>query len=96
MITDFSSSMTFGADISNTDIDFEDILGIRYAVPSTFTLYTIKEVQCRKHRKKRINKKWAKRYGFRTVTEKLCDVKDIKVNGENDDGLTTYTITGEL
>ena len=94
MITDFSSPMTFSADISNTNIDFEDILGIRYAAP--FTLYTIKEVQCRKHRKKRINKKWAKRYGFRTVTEKLCDVKDIKVHGENDDRLATYTMTGEL
>ena len=29
-----------------------------------------KKVQCRKHHKRRINKKWSKRYGFKTVYEK--------------------------
>lgn len=28
-----------------------------------------KQVQCRTHRKKRINKKWLKRYGTRTVPD---------------------------
>lgn len=28
-----------------------------------------KEVPCRKHRKKRINKKWSKRYGTRLVPD---------------------------
>lgn len=28
-----------------------------------------KEVQVRKHKKKRINKKWAKRYGFKKVPD---------------------------
>lgn len=28
-----------------------------------------KEVQLRTHRKKRINKKWAKRYGYKTVLD---------------------------
>lgn len=33
-------------------------------------------VQARKHRKKRINKKWAKRYGYKTIKRKMrfnCD-----------------------
>ena len=28
-----------------------------------------KQVQCRTHRKRRINKKWAKRYGYKTVLD---------------------------
>lgn len=28
-----------------------------------------KEVQCRTHRKNRINKKWIKRYGYKTVLD---------------------------
>ena len=28
-----------------------------------------KQVQCRTHRKCRINKKWAKRYGYRTIID---------------------------
>ena len=28
-----------------------------------------KQVQCRTHRKRRINKKWRKRYGYKTVLD---------------------------
>lgn len=28
-----------------------------------------KQIQCRTHRKRRINKKWAKRYGYKTVLD---------------------------
>lgn len=28
-----------------------------------------KEVQCRKHKKKRINKKWLKKYGYKRVPD---------------------------
>lgn len=44
-------------------------------------------VQRRKHRKKRINKKWAKRYGFKTVFKnvRVNDVTyDFSENGELD------------
>jgi hypothetical protein len=40
-------------------------------------------VQARKHRKKRINKKWAKRYGFKYMF-KVVDLEDVKI--ENHDG----------
>lgn len=42
---------------------------------SKFNLEYKKMVQCRKHRKKRINKKWAKRYGYKPITVKLRDVE---------------------
>lgn len=48
---------------------------------------TIKEVdipklvQVRTHKKRRINKKWAKRYGFKVVHEKkMAKVADITIN----------------
>lgn len=37
----------------------------------TFTCKTPRSVQARKHRKKRINKKWAKKYGYKYVFEPL-------------------------
>ena len=97
MIMNFNNDMAFTSTLSFDPISEEDLRRImNNGTTPTFTLYTTKEIQCRKHHKKRTNKKWAKRYGFKTVAEKLCDVKDIKVYGENDDGLMTYTMTGEL
>ena len=48
------------------------LTGIDLAYGSDFTGYTIQfhqpvQVQVRRHKKKRINKKWAKRYGYKTV-----------------------------
>jgi hypothetical protein len=37
----------------------------------TFTCKTPRSVQVRKHRKKRINKKWAKKYGYKYIFEPL-------------------------
>lgn len=55
----------------------------------------IKQMQIRKHRKKRINKKWAKRYGYKTV------FTDVKIDGvslvECDDpceGVRTFEFVG--
>ena len=51
------------------------------------------KIQVRRHRKKRINKKWAKRYGFKTITRRYqlndcvveCDVEDgvFAIKGNN-------------
>ena len=38
-------------------------------VPIIITNAITKTVQARTHKKKRINKKWAKRYGFKCVTK---------------------------
>ena len=36
-------------------------------MPDTYDIQFIKVVQARKHKKKRINKKWLKRYGYKNV-----------------------------
>jgi len=41
-----------------------------------------KEVQSRTHRKKRINKKWSKRYGVRFVPDRNCYVFDSPYGGK--------------
>lgn len=38
-------------------------------MPIIITNAITKEVQCRTHKKKRINKKWLKRYGYKTVPD---------------------------
>ena len=40
-----------------------------------WTLTQVKREQIRKHKKKRINKKWAKKYGFRDVVIPLGNFK---------------------
>ena len=39
------------------------------------------KVQARKHKKKRINKKWRKRYGFKVVPWKKVFITDGKIYG---------------
>lgn len=46
-------------------MEIESLNGIRIFVTDMIT----KDVQSRKHRKKRINKKWLKRYGYKTVPD---------------------------
>ena len=40
------------------------------AMPDTYDIEYGKIIQARKHKKKRINKKWLKRYGYKTVMVK--------------------------
>lgn len=61
------------------DVDakiLKKLTGIDLAHGSDFTGYTILfqqpvQVQVRRHKKKRINKKWAKRYGYKTVFKSI-------------------------
>ena len=46
-----------------------------------FNLEYKRMIQRRKHRKKRINKKWAKRYGYKPITVKLRNVEIKSVDG---------------
>lgn len=41
-------------------------------------------VQARKHRKKRINKKWAKRYGFKYMF-KVVQMEDVEIENHDDE-----------
>jgi hypothetical protein len=45
------------------------------AIPRTSAKDTVLQVQVRTHRKKRINKKWAKRYGFKAGGMKMISMK---------------------
>lgn len=52
-------------------------------------IVTDKRKQKRTHRKKRINKKWAKRYGY-TIYNSIEDEKVITMNGTMYMNLRTY------
>ena len=47
-------------------VESNKILGVDIAqMPDSYNIKYIKIVQVRKHKKKRINKKWLKRYGYK-------------------------------
>lgn len=49
-------------------VDFNKILGLDITqMPDSYDIQYVKIVQARKHKKKRINKKWLKRYGYKKV-----------------------------
>lgn len=49
-------------------VDINKILGLDIAqMPDSYDIQYVKIVQARKHRKKRINKKWLKLYGYKKV-----------------------------
>lgn len=61
---------------------FSKLMGVDLARSGDLTGFTVKcvapyQVQIRRHRKKRINKKWAKRYGYKTMfkTVEMTDVQ---------------------
>lgn len=62
-------SLSFNCD--KTDVDFDKIFGIGMAAkPDAYDITYFSVVQCRRHKKKRINKKWAKRYGYKPIIVK--------------------------
>lgn len=49
-------------------VESNKILGLDIAqMPDSYNIQYIKIIQVRKHKKKRINKKWLKRYGYKKV-----------------------------
>lgn len=49
-------------------VDINKILGLDIAqMPDSYDIQYVKIVQARKYKKKRINKKWIKRYGYKKV-----------------------------
>ena len=66
-----------------------DILGVSKEPPKCKVEFSIGKIQRRKHKKRRINKKWAKKYGY----------KDIIVSGKlnqivtNDNGESKFEIS---
>lgn len=72
------STMTLNMDKNGME-SFVNFIGLDLTnCPSTYCLSFHLPVQVRKHRKRRINKKWAKRYGYRFVLINCDDWRIIK------------------
>lgn len=69
--------IAIGKNIKNKD--FFEILGINKSqLPDAYNIQSQALVQCRKHKKKRVNKKWIKKYGYKwkTVTIRGWHIKN--------------------
>jgi len=75
-------SFTASFDIDINDDLFSELIGAN--CKTGWELWYEKKVQRRRHRKRRINKKWAKRYGYRNVITKI-DVEDFNVSKNSQD-----------
>lgn len=68
---------------TGTDENLVKILAIDIAnMPDAYDVQFIKIVQARKNKKRRINKKWLKRYGYKQMIVESKDWK-IKVDADN-------------
>lgn len=79
-----NNTQSFDDTFENAELN-EDLFNQLIAAQpeATYDLYYTHLVQARKHKKKRINKKWRKRYGFKE--EQICipGVKLCCFNGED-------------
>ena len=81
-VHDPTYEFTFNADNPIDTEEFYKILGIDIAnMPDAYDIQFIKFVQARKHKKRRINKKWLKRYGYKQIT---VENKGWKVKADTD------------
>lgn len=74
IIDSASSELSYECDINLNLLNALTGIDLAYGVDMSYSVETrgSHQVQKRRHKKKRINKKWAKRYGYRTI---LDDVK---------------------
>ena len=77
---EYSMSVDFGKEIDTNEL--HKILGIDTSnMPYAYDIQYIKIVQSRKHKKRRINKKWLKRYGLKQI---LVESKGWKIKTDTD------------
>lgn len=75
-------TMTFDPDESINTEELYKIFGVDKAnAPDAYDIQYIKFVQARKHKKRRINKKWLKRYGYKQM---IVDSKGWKIKSNTD------------
>ena len=76
------SARSLSIDIFIGAISLTSLIGIDVAnAPDKYKFQLIKVKQARKHKKKRINKKWIKRYGYKQI---LVDSKGWKLKTHTD------------
>lgn len=81
-IHDPTYELTFNVDKPIEKEEFFKILGIDMAnLPDAYDIQFVKFIQVRKHKKRRINKKWLKRYGYKQVS---CKGKGWKIESDTD------------
>ncbi len=74
--------MTFDTDKQIITEEFYKILGVDMSnIPDGYDIQYIKYIQARKHKKRRINKKWLKRYGYNQI---IVDSKGWKIKNNTD------------
>ena len=79
---DHTCELTFNDNKPINTEEFHKILGIDMAkTPDVYTIQFVKFVQARKHKKRRINKKWLKRYGYKQM---IVESKDWKMKTDTD------------
>lgn len=81
ILMDKSFTASFDTFDINDDL-FSELIDTNYK--TGWELWYEKKVQRRRHRKRRINKKWAKRYGYRNVITKI-DMEDFNVSKNSQD-----------
>ena len=81
-VHDPTYTITFNSDEPIDTEEFYKMLGIDIAnMPDAYDIQFIKFVQARKHKKRRINKKWLKRYGYRQI---IVESKGWKIHSDTD------------
>lgn len=71
VVFEFPKTRTFSVAAESVKLNVELLNKLVEPVGDfSMVLYVTEVVQVRKHRKKRINKKWAKKYGYKTVLRK--------------------------
>ena len=75
-------TQSFEGTFENTELNVDLFNQLIATQPeATYDLYCTVLVQARKHKKKRINKKWRKRYGFK---EKQICIPEVKLESCTD------------
>ena len=89
---DMLKSESFTASLDVDSNLFAELIGTNYK--SGWELWYEKKVQRRRHRKRRINKKWAKRYGYRNVMIKI-GLEEFNITEDSHD-INQVTFIGKI
>lgn len=80
LVNDTTYELTFNADKPIDTKEFYRMLGIDISnMPDAYDIKFVKYVQVRKHKKRRINKKWLKRYGYKQM---IVECKGYKMKSD--------------
>lgn len=91
------AEMNFECEV-NAPLLFKELVGLASCdndVSYTLTGKMPKQVPVRHHKKKRINKKWIKRYGYKTVYRK-ARIDNVHFDSDSDDCSCSFTCSFNL